>query len=193
MREEALLSMWVMTVVVLLPMIPSFILFKFLPSTGAAEGPFKGIAFRFSGAFAAYLAVFLALFSIRPVETNHYHTWTVTGRLDFAPAPGTPRPDARDVYVRFTPPQLTVFHGGLFRWELPVLEDRDGELQFPDVQLDLAGYAGITIPLAPARRYGTVNLQVDYDHAGREIVLADPIVLSATAPAPAYGTAGGGS
>jgi hypothetical protein len=61
--------------IVLLPIVPAFLLFKFLRSTdGKAEGAFGGLKFSFGGAFAGYIVVmvFIANFSSKPT-TMHIH------------------------------------------------------------------------------------------------------------------------
>jgi hypothetical protein len=43
----------------LLPLIPAFLLYKFLPSKSTATGPFKGLNLKLSGAFAGYFILLL--------------------------------------------------------------------------------------------------------------------------------------
>jgi hypothetical protein len=186
MRTEATITIVVMAVVVILPLLPAFLLFRFLPSQGSAEGPFHGMTIKFSGAFSGYLVVFLALLAIRPGEANHYHTWTVSGSLVFDQPVGTPPPNPNDVFIRFVPPRLTVLNQGAFRWDIPVVEDRDGNLVFPDIQIDLRDYAGVTVPLDRSRRYGGVVVEAKYDEISRNITLSTPIVLKSLDSLPTY-------
>lgn len=48
-----------LSVVVLLPLIPAFLLYKYLPSKTIAEGPFKGLNVHLTGAFAGYFLTFI--------------------------------------------------------------------------------------------------------------------------------------
>lgn len=184
MNEQVWSILWI-AVIVLLPLIPSVLLFKILPSTGEVTGPFHGVTIKFGGAFAGYWMIFLALVYIRP-DTNHYHTWTVMGSVEMKLAPGESEPNLNDVFVRFIPPRLGILNQGAFSWEIPVLEAPDGRLLFPDVQLDLRGYRGVTIPLRRDQLYGSLAAQATYDETQRLIHLAKPIVLESTALGPAY-------
>lgn len=177
------LIVWVAAI--LLPLIPSVLLFKFLPSTGDATGPFKGLTFKFGGAFSGYLVLFWILIWIRPTETTHFHTWTISGQLAFAHPEGEDDPNVNDVYVRVIPPRLGIMNEGAFYWEIPVIET-DGQLRFPDLQLDLRNYRGMTIPLGQGRLYGTQSLQADYDFKKRQIILKAPLTMQSLKQAPAY-------
>lgn len=48
-----------MLLVLLLPLIPAFVLFRFLPSAANVEGPFKGLTIKLGGAFAGYFVTVL--------------------------------------------------------------------------------------------------------------------------------------
>jgi hypothetical protein len=49
-------------IIIIAPVIPAFLLFKFLPKSSAnASGPFKGLQIKLGGAFAGYFPVFLLL------------------------------------------------------------------------------------------------------------------------------------
>lgn len=171
---------------ILLPMVPSFVLYKYLPSTGEASGPFKGGLFKFGGAASCYIVLFSTLVAIRPEPDAHFHTWTVAGSLDFKHPESEADPNVNDVYVRVIPPRLGILNQGAFFWEIPVIETPDGRLHFPDLQLDLRDYRGMTVPLGPDRSYGAQNLQADYDHDLRRITLKQPITMHSTKTVPAY-------
>jgi len=49
----------IFVIIVLLPLIPAFLLYKFLPSKTNAAGPFKGLNIKLSGAFAGYFILLL--------------------------------------------------------------------------------------------------------------------------------------
>jgi hypothetical protein len=49
----------ILVVIFLLPLIPAFLLYKFLPSKTNATGPFKGLNVKLSGAFAGYFILLL--------------------------------------------------------------------------------------------------------------------------------------
>jgi hypothetical protein len=49
----------ILVIIFLLPLVPSFLLYKFLPSKSTATGPFKGLNLKLSGAFAGYFILLL--------------------------------------------------------------------------------------------------------------------------------------
>jgi hypothetical protein len=175
--SETSAAILIMAAVSLLPLIPAFLLFKLLPSTGGAEGPMGGLTVKFGGAFAGYLVLFLCLLYVRPRDPLHLHTWTVTGSVVFEHADSEGDPNINDVLVRVVPPRLALMNQGVFSWEIPVLEDSGGGHQFPDLQIDLRDYRGVTIPLTPSRAYGAPVVDVTYDAATRTITLTKPITL----------------
>jgi hypothetical protein len=74
-----------LAIIVLLPIIPAFILFKYLPSTGNVEGPLKGLTIKFAGSFAGYFAVFILLYlkiPLLPSPREEYTVWTVNGKIN---------------------------------------------------------------------------------------------------------------
>lgn len=60
--------------IVLIPIIPAFIFFKFLPGQADVDGPFKGLKIKLTGAFAGYFLIFIILiYIIKPllISTNY--------------------------------------------------------------------------------------------------------------------------
>lgn len=60
-----------LSAVLLIPLLPAFILYKFLPSKTAVKGPFKGLTVNLTGAFGGYfLLVIIAIGLTRTVFNN---------------------------------------------------------------------------------------------------------------------------
>lgn len=60
-----------LSTVLLIPLLPAFILYKFLPSKTAVKGPFKGLTINLTGAFGGYfLLVIIAIGLTRTVFNN---------------------------------------------------------------------------------------------------------------------------
>jgi hypothetical protein len=188
MEQSARIAMIFLALVVILPLIPAYILFKFLPSTGKVSGPLQGLNIKFGGAFGAYLIIFLALLAVRPTDFNHYHTWRVFGRIELVQGRDEPPPNIHDVVVRVVPPHLDVMNGGKFSFDIPVLEDAHGNPDFPDLQLDLRAYQGITVPLNQRtdQPYGSLDIKKGYDEKARTISIDVPITLQSLQNVPAY-------
>lgn len=179
MEQSARLTMMFLALAVVLPMVPAYGLFKFLPSTGDVSGPLKGLNVKFGGAFGGYLVVFLALLAVRPADFNHYHLWTVTGRIEFVHKDNEPPPNVRDVVVRIRPPHLDVLNQGKFNFEIPVFEDAQGSLVFPDLQLDIASFEGVSVPLSrySDNPYGEPGIPRTHKDDLRVITIDDPVML----------------
>lgn len=186
---ETTLSIVIMVIVLLVPAIPAFFLFKYLPSTGDVTGPWHGLQLRLGGAFAGYVIVVLIAVQIRPQELQHYHTWTVAGSIATKPALGDPDPNINDIVIRIVPPRLSIMNQGSFEWEIPVIEDAAGRLQFPLLQIDLPGYRGVTLPLGPTRTYGAIAADATYDESNRLIYIKTPITLESKKSVQAYAPA----
>jgi len=69
---------------VLLPLVPAYILFEVLKSTGEVGGPFHGLKLQLSGAFAGYFVLLLVLlhaFQAYIVPPPVHVFWTVNGQI----------------------------------------------------------------------------------------------------------------
>ena len=102
--SEASTELVFITALVILPLIPAVVLFTKLPATGEVSGLLQGLNVKFSGAFAAYLILFVCLLQIRPTDFEHSHVWQVTGRVAFKRAQSEGKPNPNDIRVRVTPP-----------------------------------------------------------------------------------------
>ncbi len=84
--DPQLYKMLIFTIWFLVPLLPSFILYKFLPNNQVAvSGPFKGLKVDMAGAFAGYFILVIAAYFIvkqmifeKPAE---YEAWTLKGYI----------------------------------------------------------------------------------------------------------------
>lgn len=68
--------------VILLPIVPAYILYKALPSSGAVDGKLQGLEIKLGGAFAGYFAVVLLIVANqKTLIPAQYKQWTVTGQV----------------------------------------------------------------------------------------------------------------
>lgn len=69
----------------LLPIIPAFIFFKFMPNNAIVNGPFRGLKINLGGAFAGYFLLFIILLPIMArlikVEEEIYVVWKIHGKI----------------------------------------------------------------------------------------------------------------
>jgi hypothetical protein len=91
-----------MALIVVLPMIPSFLFFKYLPDKTAVSGPFlRGLRINLQGGFAGYFVVFIVLLVLYKDPPAISELWTVEGPISLQDDDGR-GPEA--VRVRISPP-----------------------------------------------------------------------------------------
>lgn len=185
MTETQIAAAWVFGAA-FVAMLPSYVLYKALPSSADVSGPLHGFTFKIGGAAACYVVVLVILLYARPVDAIHYDEWTIAGSIVAKPARGEDEPNLNDVVVRIVPPRLAILNGGQFEWQLPIIEDAAGRRQFPMLQIDLPGYRGVTLPIGPMRQYGALAADVEYDESKRLIYIRSPITLESKRSVQAY-------
>ncbi len=164
----------ILSALVVLPLLPSYLLFKLLPSTGGVEGPMGGLKVKFSGAFGGYVAliVFLGWW----INGPSYRVWNVGGSLQFenggAPVPGS------DVYCYLQGPNLKtqIDPGNSFNFSFPTNGDA-----LPDLVFQAPGYEGRTIVFNNLN-YGADDFGVKLDRDKGRVFFSKPIVLKKKAP-----------
>lgn len=170
-----------LAVLVILPMIPALILFKFLPSRAVVKGPLAGLDVKFGGAFGGYVAimVFVAMYFSQNMSAPTYRTWQVSGAVE-AESNAVLRSD--DISCVPVPPLLHIAADRNFRLEMPMPEGQE----MPDLFIQAPGYLGQTVQLAGEDRAGTKRYEVRIDKEKARIVFKEPIVLRKAASEPAY-------
>ena len=183
--------------VVLVPLLPAFLLYKFLPP-GRTEvgGPFKGLDIKLSGAFAAYFLVVLIMTSLlvflirtKPAPpcpicptppATQYEVYTVTGKVDLERVPDSGKIDYRQLTLSLAPPERTVKPDGSFSFQIPVRPGQSGQPEFPDLIIghEDSAYDSATIPLDEKSPYQQQGFTVNYDRAAKTIVLKPEIRLT---------------
>jgi hypothetical protein len=188
-------------VVVLVPLIPAFLLYKFLPS-GRTEvgGPFKGLDIKLSGAFAGYFLVVLIVTSLlvfllkaKPVVANpvcptppatQYVVYTVTGKVELEREPDSVKIDPKQLDFSIQPPERVVNPDGSFSLKIPVRPDQIGELEFPYLIVGHKdeSYSQVTIHLKEKAPNEKQDFTVDYNKDAKTIVLKPAIRLNYQPP-----------
>lgn len=154
-------------IVVLLPLIPAYILYRLLPGETDVEGPWHGLKIKLTGAFGGYFVLVVTLL-VTSATLPTYDVWTVHGRMHLSDRPAGMFDENT---VRFTvkPPGLTVQPDGTFRLTLFRVPDPSGHPQLPMVIVEMPGYLPVGIDLENA---GSKSLR------RRQVTLTDSILLS---------------
>ena len=126
MEWQKLMSVFV---VVLVPMIPAYVLYKTLPSDTIVTGPFKGLTINLRGAFAGYFIVLLVVVGFWTSQ-NRYDVWRVSGKVNVEDLD-----DKRGVLVTLVPPP-EVQQNGYFSFNVLRTENANGEMEFPIVRFE---------------------------------------------------------
>jgi hypothetical protein len=120
--ENFLEFLGVAAVVVLLPIVPALLIYKYVPpGRTVAAGPFRGLQIKLTGSFAGYFVVLLVLLSFAGAYWKlaaEYEPWTVRGKLFYAN--GRPVDDERAVLFQVQPPTAHVAVDGNFTIVVPV-------------------------------------------------------------------------
>ena len=171
-----------LVVVVLVPVIPAFLLYKYLPEgKTTVGGPFRGLDIKLSGAFAGYFLVLLMatsmlVFLIKqrpapPVPQRQYEVYTVRGKIDLQKTGDQPpRFDYRQLSFSLVPSQQQVFSDGTFTVEIPVKRNQTGQLDFPTLTVEYADPGNSSKPYEA----GTIHLAQDYPYEQDFKVIHDP-------------------
>lgn len=163
---------------VLLPIIPSYLLYKTLPARTTVSGPFKGLNIQLTGAFGGYFLVLLVVVGVVFLqrEPAHYEVWRVSGKVTFKN--GGPRERLFHPDFSVQPPTLYVYPDGRFDLDVPVRLGQDGNLEFPNIVIDHNGYIPQTISFAnTGATFGGKNYNISQDCRARKWQINNHIVL----------------
>jgi hypothetical protein len=174
-----MLIYFLLPMIVLLPIIPAYILFKVLQATGQLEGTLLGMKLQLGGAFAGYFAVLLVLlnsFKTSIVPTQNV-MWTVTGHV----VDENQKPvDAASGSFTLTPasqPPVSADTGGQFSINFVPTLPNSTAAGFPAVTFSLGDYIPATVYLD-----GTPEpIQLTRDTVNHIIHVSSPIPLSKAA------------
>lgn len=184
---------------ILLPLVPAFLLFKLLPCSATVEGPLQGLQLKLGGAFAGYFAVLLVSFMVvQPIikdrqtewaryvallETSVYQDWRVTGRIDISDGMD---PALVTCFVR--PPDLHIQPDGSFRFDIPMQLLKNGLPDAPIIVFYAREHIPATVNLLPGIAVigGAQPLAQHYDLKSHTVVFDSPIILAPKASIPAY-------
>lgn len=133
-NENLVTAIWV-TIAIFFPLIPAIVLFAALPKErqpqGEVEGPFHGLKIKFTGASAAYFALFAAImFWPKP---EGYEVWRVIGKIEDDQGGKLPT----DALWITTKPFINYDPDGSFTLDIPVTRGQFGEQAFPKLLVDI--------------------------------------------------------
>jgi len=133
----------------ILPLIPAFILYKYLPSNQVAvKGPFKGLTVDMAGAFAGYFLLFLgSYFIVNKIlfeKKLEYEVWTVKANLIDEKGIRVDRDKHRPIATILPPPEI---RNGVFDILVPVKVDKN-YYDFPLINIEATSSDSSRSPLS---------------------------------------------
>ncbi len=168
-------------VVILVPLIPAYVLFRILKSSATLKGPFQGLTLNLGGAGALYFAILLLLFyTLKPWTAAEAaeDCWTIEGAavLDEPPQSGI-----MNVFVRARPPELDYVLRDTVGFEIP------GAIPGPSQELKLLitaeGYCDELLPIPLSQRDSAA---FEYDDKAKTVTVLEPLVLRRIHDEPEY-------
>jgi hypothetical protein len=183
-NNNAWISILVLSITVLLPIVPAYLLFRVLPSTGGLKGKLHGMEIKLGGAFAGYFAVLLLIFYehniiFAPPPPPVAFVWHLSGQV--LDEKGTAVDlDTKD--FQFAPPTVQTFHDGNFTLTIPTEPEQGGGTRFPLLVISHNRYS-LKVPLDPSELNASLatSMGVTRDEEHREIKMLH-ITLKAPPP-----------
>ena len=140
----------IVVVIVLVPLVPAWILYRYLPSRTLVTGPFKGLQLKLTGAFAGYFVIALFCFGVirsyvEPVRADLNTRYVLQGRAQLAGADGDLL-DSRRLSLVLLPRGFSREReaADTIRWDfsLRAPTDSSGTVHWPyeAIQLEYPGY-----------------------------------------------------
>jgi hypothetical protein len=167
--------------ILLLPLLPAFVLFRFLPASADVQGPFKGLTIKLGGAFAGYFLTVLLSWQVAAslLAPTWSDNWNVVAHIRFNDAEHRSPSEAT---VIVNPPIPSIDPGGQLRMKIPISRDHNGPVDVPTLIIAFNGYETVSVPLDPDKMhlgsYGGQDYGVEFDEKTRQIFVGKPIVLT---------------
>jgi hypothetical protein len=157
----------------LLPIIPAFILHRYLPNKTFVKGPLKGLQINLSGAFAGYFLLFFLLYlAPRPLSSE---VWKVVGTI----SPNSKITPEYQIDCRISPPLTNIPDNKSFEVTVPI-EIKDGKRSFPDLVLTCkpdGKFETQTIHLGEEWEK-LDSIKLDRDERAHTIKINDPVQIN---------------
>ena len=178
-----------LSMLVLLPIVPAFILFKALPSRAIVSGPLQGLNIKLGGSFGAYFAVLLVLISAHSVwDPVLVQVWTVDGNV--LDENGQPFQLLQTSDILVNAPPVSVVGPGSFHVEFAAQAGPTGDLQYPTIAIAHDALHTKLIELQRGKPSTDPDLTINWDSQQQSVSISRVVLHSLppynpTGPAPA--------
>lgn len=173
-----LIQMVIMIIVmVLVPIIPAYFIYRYLPNKTVVKGPFKGLSIHLGGAFGGYFLILLLIsgfFWACLSRIESYEIWTIEGAVELGDHGG----NIEDTRFLVKPPNQEVYTDGRFFIKNMLLQkkDRNGN---PSLIIIKEGYnpESLILKESPVSLKGFKDYGIKYLTNDKVIKIEIPIVL----------------
>jgi hypothetical protein len=147
--QDELRALLNLGLVILLPMVPAFVLFKALPGTAVVSGPLQGLNIKLGGAFAGYFALLILVFSTHKIwNPAPGEIWEVSGKVVDENGAVIKQLTAKDIGL--IPNSVNAYENGTFKLTVASMPTQGGGIEFPQVTVGHEDFQPTTIPLDPS-------------------------------------------
>lgn len=171
--------------VILLPMLPAYVLFKALPSTGNVDGKLQGMEIKLGGAFGGYFAVLILIFAqwgkIVPPPPPTSQAWEVDGQLNDDTGNGIPVVSADDFK---SDPGFINWGGGYFRIFIHTTPGDDGKPRFSPLMITPKGFGTVPIHLEDPSAVGETGGRQGRSSTAKHLITLNPLKFHRVADTP---------
>jgi hypothetical protein len=149
------------SILVLVPVIPAFLLFKALPSKAIITGPLQGLNVNLSGAFGAYFVLVLTLITAHSVwDPPIGKVWSVDGTV--LDDKGNPMPILETSQIKVDPAPIRIVGSGAFHVDFATTVGPTGDPVYPSLTIAGNDFLENPIPLDPVHPIDNKDLAMQW-------------------------------
>lgn len=158
---------WVtLALLFLLPMVPAFVLYRFLPAAGEVGGTLYGVPIKLTGSIAGYVVVLLIGVNYVSIDdvagTSRYQLYTIAGSVKLEGM--TEEPDYRQLTITYSPRSYEIgrpYGEGFLDWKVVTLRPADrgseGYQPLADILIGYPDFVTQKLQLSSAQVDGTAT------------------------------------
>lgn len=164
-------------VMVILPIVPAYFLYRHLPNKTVVKGPFKGLNIHLGGAFGGYFLILLMIsgfFWACLSRIESYETWTIEGAIKLNDHVS----NIEDTRILVKPPNQELYPDGRFFIKNMLLQKKEGNGK-PSLIIQKEGYnpESLILSESPASLKGFTDYGIKYLKNDKIIRIEIPIIL----------------
>jgi hypothetical protein len=156
---------WItLALIFLLPMVPAFVLYRFLPAAGEVGGTLYGVPIKLTGSIAGYVIVLLIGVNYVSIDdvagTDRYRLYTIAGTVKLEGS--TEEPDYRQLTISYAPRSYEIgrpYGDDRMDWKVVSLRPADAAAEgfqpLADILIGYPDFVTQKLSLASARPNGS--------------------------------------